>query len=128
MKKLTILIVVVVSLCGWGLSMKLFFGSNSQTPTNTENLVLNNVESEATEFGGVLQISFSIENKGEKDVKDIELACTFYAASKTKLGETSKTLYQVVKAHQKNTFKHFNMGFMYPQTDRYNCYIKRASY
>lgn len=145
MKKLAILFIVLIGMGVWAIIIHVVSGdkksvtstSNSysgpvspppKVPTPEETLVLNVIDSEAAGFGAMLKIAFSIENKGEKDVKDIELACTLYGASGTKLGEPSKTLYQVIKAHQKKTIKHFNMGFAHSQTDRYSCYIKRASY
>lgn len=66
-------------------------------------------------FGSVMMASFKIHNPGPMDLKDIEIECTHYAPSGTKIDSNKRTIYEIVKAGEIREFKNFNMGFIHTQ-------------
>lgn len=69
-------------------------------------------------FGSIMEADFSIRNNGTNDVKDIEIECTHYAESGTKIDSNSRTIYEIIKAGETKEFKAFNMGFIHSQAKR----------
>ena len=74
-------------------------------------------------FGNIMEATFTIQNGGAFDVKDIKITCTHYAHSGTVIDENTRTIYEIVKAHSKRTFRNFNMGFINSQAASSNCKI-----
>lgn len=78
-------------------------------------------------FGSVMEADFKIINKSEEDIKDIQIQCDHYAKSGTKIDSNSRTIYDVIKANSKRSFKNFNMGFIHDQASTSSCYISNFS-
>lgn len=74
-------------------------------------------------FGNILIANFKIKNNSKYIVKDIEITCTHYAKSGTKIGSNEKTIYDSVKPSSNKEIKEFNMGFINTQVDRSGCEI-----
>lgn len=75
-------------------------------------------------FGSIMMASFTIKNDSSKDIKDIEIRCEHTAKSGTRIDSNVETIYDVVKAGTKRTFKEVNMGFIHSQVDSSSCNIK----
>jgi hypothetical protein len=78
-------------------------------------------------LGNVMEASFTIHNKGTQDLKDIEIECTHYAPSGTKIDSNTRTVYEIVKAGESRTFTKFNMGFIHDQANKSVAVIKSAA-
>lgn len=78
-------------------------------------------------FGSVMEADFKITNNSEEDIKDIEIQCVHYAISGTKIDSNNRTIYEVIQANSKRSFKNFNMGFIHEQADSSSCYINNFS-
>jgi len=78
-------------------------------------------------FGSIMEADFTIVNNSEEDIKDIEIQCNHYAKSGTKIDSNSRTIYEVIKANSKRSFKNFNMGFMHDQANSSYCHINDFS-
>jgi len=74
-------------------------------------------------FDNVMLVDVTFENKGKRDVKDIELKCTHYSNSDTKIDSNTKTIYEVVAAGKSRQIKKFSMGFIHTQAAKTNCEI-----
>jgi len=74
-------------------------------------------------FGNVMEANFTITNNSDHQIKDIEITCTHYAKSGTRIDSNERTIYDVVPAKSKKTIKNFNMGFIHSQTEKTSCVI-----
>lgn len=72
-------------------------------------------------FNSVMLADFSIENRNDFDVKDIEITCTHSAKSGTVIGKSSKTIYEIFPARNFSSVNRFNMGFIHSQTESISC-------
>jgi hypothetical protein len=61
-------------------------------------------------FDTVMIASFTIQNKNDFAIKDIDVVCELSARSGTVIGYTAKTIYDTVPAHGRKTFRELNMG------------------
>ncbi|EKO3534170.1 zinc ribbon domain-containing protein [Vibrio fluvialis] len=99
--------------------------------TNTKSDIAKKLELEFTwrkeGFGSVMEADFKINNNSGEDIKDIKIKCDHYAPSETKIDSNSRTIYEVIKANSKRSFKNFNMGFIHDQTSTSSCYINSFS-
>lgn len=77
-------------------------------------------------FGSIMEASFTIRNSGATDVKDIEIECTHFAPSGTKIDSNTRTIFEVIKAGESRTFTKLNMGFIHNQADKSVASIKSA--
>lgn len=77
-------------------------------------------------FDTIGMMTFTVSNENPYSVKDISISCDFYGNSGTLLGSRSHTVYEIVKANTKRTFKAVNIGFIPPQSARGGCSIDRA--
>lgn len=69
--------------------------------------------------------SFTIHNKSTHIIKDIEVSCSYYARSGTKIDVVKKTIYDIVNKESSETFKNVNMGFMNENAYNYVCKVNR---
>lgn len=76
-------------------------------------------------FGSVLVASFDLKSYADRDVKDIELACRFFAESGTEIGNKKVTVYRRIKPRQTIKVKDFNAGFMPPQSREVGCNVAK---
>ena len=74
-------------------------------------------------FGNVLIADFKITNESNSTVKDIEIKCTHFAKSGTKIDSNTRTIYDVVSAHSTKSIKKQNMGFIHSQANTSSCGI-----
>jgi hypothetical protein len=76
-----------------------------------------------TNDGLVFLATFTFENKGPTDVKDIEVTCTHYGPSGTAIDANTRTIYQIVKAKSSKTVRGFNIGLVHSQASSSSCKI-----
>jgi hypothetical protein len=126
----TWLVTIVVVLWAVG-----YFSGNSGTGTTStanrtpspKEIAMKNVEldfSWAKEgFGNVMEANFTITNNSEHQIKDIEITCTHYAKSGTRIDSNERTIYDTVAVKSKKTIKNFNMGFIHSQAEKTGCVI-----
>lgn len=101
------------------------------SPKNTKSEIASKLELDFSwrkeGFGSVMEADFKIINNSEEDIKDIEIQCNHYAKSGTKIDSNSRTIYEVIKANSKRSFKNFNMGFIHDQANSSSCHINNFS-
>jgi len=76
-----------------------------------------------TGFDNIMEGTFTITNNSQHQIKDIEITCTHYAKSGTRIDSNKRTIYDVVPAKSKQTFVKFNMGFIHSQSEKTGCSI-----
>jgi hypothetical protein len=76
-----------------------------------------------TKDGVMFLATFTFENKGPTDVKDIEVTCTHYGPSGTAIDANTRTIYEIVKAKSSKTVRGFNMGVIHSQAATSSCRI-----
>ena len=74
-------------------------------------------------LGNIMEADFIIKNNSKYQIKDIEITCTHYAKSGTRIDENKRTIYDVVPAKGRKSIKKFNMGFMHTQAEKTSCVI-----
>lgn len=78
-------------------------------------------------FDSVFILSGTLKNAADFPLKDVRIRCELFAASGTRVGEVSDTLYDIVPAKGQKRFTDLNMGFMgSDQVSNYQCVVKRA--
>lgn len=70
-----------------------------------------------------MEANFTINNKGSRAVKDIEITCRHSAKSGTFIDKNTRTIYDVVKANTTKTFEKFDMGLIRDQVESSSCKI-----
>ena len=86
------------------------------------------ISAQTAGFGSILKISFSVENRSDLAVKDIEIKCNLFGESGTHVGAVTETVLQVFPAHKKKIVKNFNMGGIPPQVAAQDCHVSWAKY
>jgi hypothetical protein len=76
------------------------------------------------DFGDIMMANFTIQDNSDTAIKDIEIRCDHSAPSGTVIDSNTRTIYEIVKAHSKRTFKNFNMGFIHSQAASSSCVIE----
>ncbi len=74
-------------------------------------------------FGSVMLADFTITNRSNYTVKDLDVTCTHYANSGTEIDRNSRTIYETVPANGKKILRNFNMGFIHTQAAQSSCKI-----
>lgn len=77
-------------------------------------------------FGTVMMYDFSVTNNADAPMKDLQLECTTYGASGTKLNTLEYTLYEKIPEGKTRTFRDLNIGFIDGQSARAHCVITGA--
>lgn len=72
----------------------------------------------------IMTADFTIQNNSDTDIKDIEITCEHHAHSGTLIDSNTRTIYEIVNAHSKRTFRNFNMGFIHSQAASSDCTIQ----
>jgi len=129
MRGLLIFIVILVGISAvlmhFGTSAKLTDASveRPQPPPTPNPVSLKSFAWTKDALGVVFLATFTFENKGPTDVKDIEVTCTHYGASGTAIDTNTRTIYEIVKAKSSKTVRAFNMGFVHSQAASSSCRI-----
>jgi RNA polymerase subunit RPABC4/transcription elongation factor Spt4 len=74
-------------------------------------------------FDNILLANFTLRNTGTRDVKDIEVTCTSYGNSGTRIDSNERVIYETIKAGKTHRLREFNMGFQHTQTARAGCEV-----
>jgi hypothetical protein len=74
-------------------------------------------------FDNVMEATFTVANGSQYPVKDIEIICTHFAKSGTKIDSNRRTIFDVIPANGKKTFPKFNMGFIHSQAEKSSCEV-----
>ena len=72
----------------------------------------------------VMTGTFTITNKNDFEIKDIEIKCYHYAPSGTLIDSNTRTVYEKIPAKGKKTLKDFNMGFIHSQANKSGCIVE----
>ena len=78
-------------------------------------------------FDNIMILSTDIKNPLEYTVKDIEITCTHYANSGTKIDSNTRTIYEQIPANGSLNLDDFNMGFIHTQATKSGCNVTGAS-
>lgn len=74
-------------------------------------------------FDTVMIANFTLRNSGTRTVKDVEISCTSYGESGTRIDSNRKTIYEAFPAGKAKRFNEFNMGFQHSQAARAGCQV-----
>jgi hypothetical protein len=74
-------------------------------------------------FDNVMEATFVIKNGSQREIKDVEIECTHYAKSGTRIDSNKRTIFDVIPANGKKRFEDFNMGLIHTQVHRTSCDI-----
>jgi hypothetical protein len=80
-----------------------------------------------TGFDSIMEISMSIYNPMEFDLKDIELTCRHSSSSGTIIDSNTRTIYEVFAARKSTHIRGFSMGFIHSQAESSQCRVSDAS-
>lgn len=81
-----------------------------------------------TKLGGsIMEADFTVNNKSNVAVKDVQIVCTHYSPSGTRIDSNSETLYEIFPAHKKVRRQDINMGFIHSQAKSTSCEITKFS-
>lgn len=108
-------------------------GSTSSKSTSAarapspKQVAMDNVELDftwgKTGFDNMMEANFTVINNSQYEIKDIEITCTHYAKSGTRIDSNERTIFDIVPASGKKTFEKFNMGFIHSQAEKTGCAI-----
>jgi len=85
------------------------------------SLVQSNVK--VAQKNEMVDASFTIENKGGDDVKNIAILCTLFDSAGVEKGRDKWVVYDTVKAHDKGSFTFYNKMFISNSIVRSDCQI-----
>ena len=140
-KKTSLLVKIILGLFGIGLLANLVNGvsgggssQSSSNPTHAavsvnpleeaiKNVKLANLTWRKVGFESVLLLDVVIENKGKKDVKDVEIECVHFSNSGTQIDSNKKVIYELVKAGSFAIVRDFSMGFIHSQATSSKCRV-----
>ncbi len=74
-------------------------------------------------FGNVMEVSVTLINNGQRDVKDIELKCEHFSNSGTRIDSNKRVIYEIIPAGKSKTIKEFNMGLIHNQATKTGCHV-----
>ena len=74
-------------------------------------------------FGNVMIADFKITNDSNNSIKDIEIKCNHFSKSGTKIDSNTRTIYEIVSAHESKEMKKQNMGLIHSQVEKSGCII-----
>ncbi len=128
----TWLVTIIVVLWAVG-----YFAGNPGTSTTStasakrepspKQLAMDNVKLDfswgKTGFDNIMEADFTVTNNSQYQIKYIEITCTHYAKSGTRIDSNERTIYEVVPVKRKKTFEKFNMGFIHSQAEKTGCAI-----
>jgi hypothetical protein len=77
-------------------------------------------------FGTVMLYDFTVTNKSDLPMKDLQLECKTYGASGTKLNTLQYTLYETIPEGKTRTFRDLHIGFIDGQSAGAECVITAA--
>jgi hypothetical protein len=101
--------------------------ASSKRELSPKEIAMKNVKLDFTwnkiGFDNIMEANFTITNKSQYQIKDIEITCTHFAKSGTRIDSNERTIYDIVPAKSKKTFNKFNMGFIHTQAVKTNCAI-----
>ena len=70
-----------------------------------------------------MMVAVTIENYGDRPVKDIEITCTLSGESGREIDANRRTIYETLPAGKTITIRDINMGFVHPQAVGTGCKI-----
>ena len=71
----------------------------------------------------MVDASFSIENKGDQDVKNISILCTLFDGSDREQGRDKWVVFDTVKSHGQGMFNFSDEKFVSDSVSRFECQI-----
>jgi hypothetical protein len=74
-------------------------------------------------LGSFMKADFTITNNNPFPIKDIQVTCEHSANSGTVIDKNKRTIYEIVPATGKRTFKDFDMGYIHSQAASSSCGI-----
>lgn len=100
--------------------------SSGTSAPSTKDVLIEQVKLNYTwskDYGDIMMANFTINNPSDHSFKDFEITCNHFAKSGTRIDSNTRTIYEIVKAHSKRTFRDFNMGFIHSQAVSSSCRI-----
>lgn len=97
------------------------------TATIVANIALTVPSWQLGGFDSIMLANFDIKNNNAFAVKDIEVECTHFAKSGTRIDSNNKTIFDVFAPNTVVKIRKFNMGFIHSQAERTNCSVKSAN-
>lgn len=95
-------------------------------PPSPEKIALSSVKLEFRwnkKFDNFMEVNFTVYNNGDRGIKDIEIECSHYSKSNTRIDSNTRTIFEIVKAKSQKEFFNFDMGFIHSQAHTTSCVI-----
>lgn len=67
--------------------------------------------------------AFAFENRGSRDVKDVQLHCNHAGENGAIIASSSPTIYEVFQAHSARTIRNVNMGVVRSKIEQSDCEV-----
>ncbi|MES3020436.1 MAG: hypothetical protein V4857_02510 [Pseudomonadota bacterium] len=77
--------------------------------------------------GMVMEADFTIKNETANAIKDVQILCTHFSKSKTRIDSNATTIYQVIAPQENHIARNVNMGFIHTQAVTTSCRVKKFS-
>ena len=133
----TWLLIIIISIWFIGLFSSAPTSTRSKTSStpsksielkqSTKEIAMDNIKLTFTwkksGFDNIMEANFIISNSSGYEVKDVEIACTHYAKSGTKIDSNKRTIFDIIPPNQSKQFNKFNMGFIHSQAEKTSCQI-----
>lgn len=74
-------------------------------------------------FNSIMLADFTLTNKNNFAVNDIEITCTSYAPSGTAIDKNTRVLYEEIATGKSKRVRDFNMGFQHTQSQTVACQV-----
>jgi hypothetical protein len=78
-------------------------------------------------FNNIMMLSATVQNNGNRDVKDIKVVCDHLSNGETKIDSNSGTIYGPFPAGKSKSIHEFDMGVFHDQAKGTNCSIVDAT-
>lgn len=124
------LVLIVLAAGIWAITQ---YGGGGSLPTSNappdpkpaalSKVEIKNVTWEKGGFGSVMLLTATIHNGGNQAFKDFTIRCTHYSSSKTRIGQSSEKVFEVVPANGSKRLTKFNMGLVHSQAVSTGCKV-----
>jgi hypothetical protein len=79
-------------------------------------------------LGSNALVTFTLRNRNDYAVKDIELSCAFIRSDGSHLTDRTRVIHDTVKMRSRKTFARVHIGFVNINADRARCALVNASH
>lgn len=74
-------------------------------------------------FGTIMLLSLTLQNDGERPIKDVQLTCKHSSNSGTQIDRNQKVIFEKIEPGKSFKLKDFSMGFIHSQATSTGCAV-----